>query len=203
VIDVMFLAWNRRAFTEAAWATLIANTDWNAVENLYVYDDGSTDGTQEWLREQAEVALVPTSFVILGHRSPVAAMKDFAMRSDCEWFAKIDSDVCVPPGWLGHMLGVLDRNPDVQLLGMEAGMTVVAGRSAGHLDPPWDGEYGFAPSTHIGAVGLMHRPTIATRSLHARGRNGFTEFQHIHQPVRGWITPDLPVVLLDRLPHEP
>ena len=36
-----------------------------------------------------------------------------------------------------------------------------------------------------------------------RGRYGFTEWQHECKPTRGWITPDLPVVLLDRLPFDP
>lgn len=35
------------------------------------------------------------------------------------------------------------------------------------------------------------------------GRSGFSEWQHTYQPVRGWIRPDLPVALLDRVPLEP
>ncbi len=47
----MYLAWNRREFTEVSFPMLLANTDWEHVRQLHVYDDGSTDGTKEFLYE--------------------------------------------------------------------------------------------------------------------------------------------------------
>jgi hypothetical protein len=59
-------------------------------------------------------------------------------------------------------------------------------------------------ASHIGGIGLMRVSTFKRRTrLVANGRFGFTEWQHEYQPKRGWITPDLPVVLLDRMPIEP
>ena len=45
---------------------------------------------------------------------------------------------------------------------------------------------------------FLRRPPIG-----ARGRFGFTEWQHKHEPVRGWITPGLAVAQLDLIPEEP
>jgi hypothetical protein len=48
-VELVYLAWNRKVFTEASFALLRANTDWDLVDRLVVYDDCSTDGTREWL----------------------------------------------------------------------------------------------------------------------------------------------------------
>lgn len=200
-VDVVFMAWNRLEFTKASFSALASNTDWDRVRRLVVYDDGSEDGTRDWL--EAALADFPADVVFRAERfgSPVSLMAVYLRRDDpAEVFAKIDSDVAVPPGWLGEMLAVLDRNPSVELLGMEAGMTRVAGRDGA----PFDGVRTVEPSSHIGGVGLMRRSAFESRAgLAADGRNGFTEWQHTHRPARGWIAPDLPVVLLDRLPFDP
>jgi glycosyltransferase involved in cell wall biosynthesis len=201
VIEILFLAWNRLEFTRASLAFLLANTDWRFVDRLCVYDDGSEDGTRELLDELLPLFPVETILRAEKGMGPVAIMRNYVGKTNADWFAKVDNDVAVPPGWLDAMLGVAERNPDVELLGMEAGMTQVVGREG---DEAWHGVYRFEPATNIGGVGLMKSSAFKTRpSLWADGRSGFTEWQHTNDPVRGWITPDLPVVLLDRLPFEP
>lgn len=207
-IDVLYLAWNRLEFTRASLAALRANTEWDLVRRLIIHDDGSTDGTREMLEDELEDWPVPVELRLeTNSGSPVDVMRRYLHgphATPATIFAKIDSDVAVPPGWLGHMNDVMERNPGVELLGMEAGMTRVVGRGEGYGDLPWDGVYGWQLSSHIGGVGLMRTSTFdARRPLRPDGRFGFTEWQHIHRPARGWITPDLPVVLLDRLPFEP
>ena len=49
--DILFLAKDRRTFTEMTFGWLLENTNWDLVNRLIVYDDGSTDGTREWLRD--------------------------------------------------------------------------------------------------------------------------------------------------------
>jgi hypothetical protein len=48
-VDLLYLAFNRLAFTRLTFETLLANTDWNLVDRLLVYDDGSEDGTRAYL----------------------------------------------------------------------------------------------------------------------------------------------------------
>ena len=45
LIDVLYVACNRRAFTEHTLDMLIDNTAWPLVNKLWLWDDGSTDGT--------------------------------------------------------------------------------------------------------------------------------------------------------------
>jgi hypothetical protein len=202
-VEILYLAWNRLDYTGTSWHHLMASTEWQLVEKLTVYDDGSDDGTQEFLRERvAEFDRCDVEMRVTNLRSPVAVMNHFLAEQRAPLFAKIDNDIAVPPGWLRKMINVLERHPDVELLGMEAGRTKLV---EGELKPrrygvdPADGE-----NSHIGGVGLMRTSAFTSRPpLPVRGRFGFTEWQWRYQPNRAWIEPDLMVPQLDRVPVEP
>lgn len=206
-IDVLYCAWNRREFTTATWSWMMAHTDWSEVSRLIVYDDGSEDGTLEFLRERVveldgmnggTIAELRVSDL----RAPGAVMNHYVATAESDWFAKIDNDIALPGGWLEALVHVAigRRRPD--LVGMEAGMIELPGRDG----KKWDGNYQFEPASHIGGVGLMrtgffkHHPPIATR---AGSRHGFTDWQNRHDPVRGWVRPDILCPQLDRIPEEP
>lgn len=198
-IDVIYLAANRLRFTEASFASVLQNTNWNLVRRLLVYDDRSTDGTREFLLEA--IAEVPADVSFIEHElaSPPAVMNRY-LRGDGETadaFVKIDNDICVPAGYLDALVSVFDLDPDLELLGMEPGR-------AGRPPENWDGAYGWIDGSHIGGVGLMRTSAFHERPpIPQRGRLGFTEWQHRYDPVRGWIAPDLPVFALDMVPDEP
>lgn len=205
-VEILYLAWNRLDFTRASFTLLLAHTDWTLVDRLVVYDDGSTDGTREWLRAAIEDADGPAlvEFRKTKLRSPVAIMCDYLEKTDADVFAKIDSDIALPPGpagqrsWLPAALEVIERSPDLDLLGLAAGWT-------GNGADGYAVGRGWQRSSHIGGVGLM-RTDVFRRypDLWANGRYGLTEWQHRHPGIgRGWITPDLPVVQLDLIPEEP
>ncbi len=197
-LDVLYVAWNRLEFTEFSYRMLVENTAWDRVEKLILYDDGSQDGTAAFLSDMVSHAPVPCEFWQDSLRSPPAIMNRYVASSEAEWFAKIDNDIVVPPGWLEAMQEVIDGNPTVELLGMEAGRGLP-------VTPEWDGIYRFEDGSHMGGVGLLKVDAFArrTRMTEGDGRFGFTEWQHEYRPVRGWINPDLPVVSLDRVPLEP
>lgn len=194
--DIIYLAWNRLEFTKATFLTMLENTSWEDVHRLLVYDDGSEDGTTEWLAEAVNESPVEARFYDhLRKRSPVAVMNHYLDHTSSVMFAKIDNDIMLPPGWLGTMLDVMERNPDLQLLGMEAGRTPDAEFS----DVPY-----VTGASHIGGVGLMRTWAFRCRPRpQPAGRFGFTEWQHHYRPELGWVTPDLPVSSLDRIPFDP
>lgn len=193
-VDILYVAWNRRAFTEATFAALVANTDWERVGTLYVHDDGSTDGTRKHLRLATWALKLPCEVVFHDKRlgSPVAVMNWLLDQTD-EDFVKIDSDFVVCPGWLGELLLAAHLNPGFDAIGIA----------------PWEGPPALhasrvvTPNSHIGGVGLIRRRMFAQCRPVPRGRFGWTEHQTGHNFQVGWLRPDLPAFELDRVPAEP
>lgn len=199
IIDVIYTAWNRREFTEQSFAMLLANTDWGDVRALHVYDDGSEDGTLEFLREKIEEC--PTEHYLheADGQGPVGVMNHYiAELGDSDYFAKIDNDIVVPPGWLNALTTTALENPRIDVLGCEAGRM-------GIPDEDFDGFYKTAHARWIGGVGIFKTKALRERpAMDARGRFGWTEFQREHYSMNvAWIVPDLAISELQRMPIEP
>lgn len=212
-VDVVYVACNRLDYTRQTFNMLLENTEWVYVNRLVVYDDGSTDGTFEWLKEATDAArrslkVIGVDFAATELGSPVAVMNEYLSRRPkpmvrkAHLWAKIDNDIAVPPDWLGELLGVMERNPELELLGMEAGM-------GGMLWPLTEDNRGrlvrgYLEASHIGGVGLMKRTAFEGRPRPVpNGRFGFTEWQHDNEIRAGWIVPDVLVSELSRIPVEP
>lgn len=194
--DLIYLAWNRLEFTAATFRLLLQNTNWERVNRLLVFEDGSIDGTREWLDQEIKQCPVPSHLSHLGWHSPVMTMLHYLGNDPAESFVKIDNDVAVPPGWLDELLACAEAHPEVMLLGMEAGQTTPNGAHTGPRS--------VTPSSWIGGIGLLRTAAFKHSRPKPRGRFGFTEWQETHTEVqRGWITPDLLVPQLDRIPVEP
>jgi glycosyltransferase involved in cell wall biosynthesis len=193
-LDILYPAFNRLRFVQETFPLLLANTDWSLVRQLVVYDDGSTDGTRGWLKTALQDADGPLALLFrrTNYGSPVAIMADYLTDDPADIFAKVDSDIAMPPGWLNTAARCMDENPDLEALGLAAGW---AERK--------DGPLGYQPAPHIGGVGLMRSSAFKGKPLDPNGRFGWTEWQHQHEPVRGWITPDVLAVQLDLIPEEP
>jgi hypothetical protein len=195
MIEILFLASNRLEFTRESLRWLFANTEWQHVSKLVVYDDNSVDGTREYLRSVIGYTPCPMDLVEGVWGGPVAIMNDYIGRGNTsQWFAKIDNDTVVPRGWLGECLRTLDRYP-VDLLGIEAirpGVELSADRKV-----DW--------ASHIGGIGMMRRSVFLDRPLpEPDGRFGFTAWQEKHDAIRkAWMQPSLPVILLDHVPFAP
>lgn len=207
--DVLYVSWNRLRFTQETFAALIANTAWEHVDRLVIADDGSEDGTWQWLcdacdkatdelgSDMPELAFLPRPF-----GGPVAAANVYLRlpRGEAEAVAKIDNDTAVCAGWLEEMLGLLESHPDVDLLGMRP-----------DIGPPQPCPYkgrGVKYAEFVDGNGLWRHRAFDGRPL-PRGwgagkRLGFTQWQqHQKRVVKAWASPDLPVFQLDGLPFEP
>jgi len=208
-VDLIYLARNRREFTVASLRSLIANTTWSLVSSLTIYDDGSTDGTQEVLRDAACQFETPTVLRQTLFGNPVAVMLDFLRTGAAGWFARIDNNVIVPPGWLERCVATIEMHPQLDLLGIEA----PAGTREYELENVMSvrqyrdaGTSSYARCDAVGAIGLMRAAVFQDReSLRQRSTDeDFADWQR-QRPrlVKGWILPPIKLFLLDRLPHDP
>lgn len=200
-LEILFTAWNRRAFTAATFDLLVANTDWALADALVVYDDGSEDGTAEMLYER--ISTLDSDLVIEFRQTnlggPPAVMNHYLRTCKADAFVKVDNDIAVPPGWLATLADVAERHPMFDLIGMEAGRMGYPGQD---LDHPV-GAYRVEDCSHIGGVGFMRRAAFKGLPMPQDGRFGFTQYQRRVGMTRGWIFPDLLVPQLDRVPTEP
>ena len=76
MINVVYLAWNRREFTELSLASIEKQTNWNAVHKFLLLDDFSEDGTwevcQEWARGKPKVEVMRRHNTTMGTGEPFA-----------------------------------------------------------------------------------------------------------------------------------
>lgn len=191
MIDIIYPTFNRLEFTKESMTAMLANTEWAQVRKLIIYDDGSTDGTREYLKSVKFPVTTDYVFKTLG--GPVAITNHYLKSKPAEIFAKIDNDTMLPPFWLSECLKIMDANNKLDLLGIESFFPVKEGQVA----------RGTVAAKHIGGIGLMRLKCFKSRPK-ANGRFGFTMWQHENKQVsKGWINPSLPVFLLDKLPFEP
>lgn len=194
MINILFCAWNRLEFTKASFQSLLQHTDWSKVASLHVHDDGSTDGTGEYLQEQ--IKQVPVKVVYESRRlgGPVAAMirhlKLFPPAEEVDRFFKADNDLIVPPGWLPELLRVSNSDPGVDVLGIAA-----------RFGPPAPGlceTRRIEEARHIGGIGLIRYRLFEVCQPVPQGLYGWSEFQVRHLENRkGWLTPDIACFNLD------
>lgn len=201
-VNLLYVAWNRRAFTEATFQALVANTDWDLVDTLHVHDDGSTDGTKNWLIDAIDGLAVDVRVKFESQRlhGPVAAMNRhlglFKETDDTKAFVKLDSDFVVAPGWLNELVRVSNDDPGCDIIGVQPRFgPPVAGESADRR---------IEAARHIGGIGLMRYRAFEVCHPVPNGLYGWTEFQTRHPENRkGWIVPDLPCFCLDLIDLEP
>ena len=195
-VDLFYLASNRLEFTRETFATLVRTTDWSFVRELVVNDNSSVDGTREWLESAIRDVPAEVRFVKASHVSPVSAMVSFIETSRAPILAKTDNDAMMPPGWLRQSLEVLDRHPQLSLLGIEAMYPHKDDLSLARA---------YVPAQFVSGLGVYRRAAFAATRPQPIGRwFGLEEWQ-LAQPAltRGWIDPAICVFLLDRLPFEP
>lgn len=195
MLDILYVTHNRLEYTHASFQALLVNTDWDLVNELYVVDDLSVDGTYDYLDRKLEDSPVEATLMRKDFGGPVAAMNWMLDRTEATVFAKVDNDLIVPPGWLGTMLGVIENNPDLDALGTEPGF-------AHPLQPDYVAR-GYMPASHIGGQGLFRTRPFARRRPKPHDRFfGLTQFQR--KTMRcGWVNPDIAAFNLDHLPFDP
>lgn len=197
--------------TRVSFEALISNTTWTdiplhkghteQITRVFIADDGSSDGTREYLEEASKRLPTEVIFTEEPFRGPVRAMNWYldSCGGEVEKFIKIDNDFVLCPGWLEDVAIIDYLNPGTDIIGMEpmhGPPSAPPNRKRSLKEAPW-----------IGGKGLIrHRAFTYCRPSASgpHGRRGFTEYQARHKEIsKAWIVPDLPCFGLDQLPFEP
>ena len=195
-VDLFYITSNRLEFTRETFTALLCNTDWRFVRELVVNDNNSVDGTCEWIEQAVQKCPASVKFIKADYTSAVTAMLNFIESAQSPILAKVDNDAMMPPGWLLQCLQVLDRHPELMLLGTEA-------FNPAPTRP--DILFSYTPAEFISGLGLYRKQAFARCKPVPFGKYwGLEEWQIAQGPalVRGWINPAINVFLLDRLLFE-
>lgn len=212
--ELLYTTFNRLAFCRESLHTVLLNTNWNLISKMVFYDDGSTDGTREYIEGWRKQLSVPSDVREKKLGGPVAVMRDF-IPGTTEFFIKLDSDVILPPGWLDTCNFVMvHKQPWLDILGIEPPASRTPSprsfargkRMMRRTEETRAGSPTAIPCPNIGGIGLMKRaPFMIHGSMTPHDiYGGFTEWQNRNRHVGiAWIAPPLKVFLLDRLPMDP
>lgn len=183
---------NRLEFTRLAVEELFKWTDKASVDQFLVVDAGSDDGTAEWLRKILKSAPFPSSMVTVGVRHVVSSMQVAYKCLKSELIAKVDSDTVVCPEWLPTSLQVMGANPELWALGIH-GRGFMGGAAP----------LRFQPSQHVGGIGVFRRKAWTGLKAGGKPYYGWTRHQHNVPWEKGWLSPGLPVFVLNLLRFDP
>jgi len=105
---IVILNWNGLGFLKMFLGTVIKHS-LDSETAVIVADNGSTDGSKEWVEENfKEVTVIP-----LDKNYGFAGGYNLALSQvDAEYFVLLNSDIEVTPGWLSPLVSFLDANPD-------------------------------------------------------------------------------------------
>lgn len=113
--SIIILTWNQLAFTQACFASIAEHTE--EPYELIVVDNGSTDGTVAWLREQAardgRISVIENS----ENKGFAAGCNQGINAAKGDYVLLLNNDTVVTCGWLIGMREVLDRYPDAGIVG--------------------------------------------------------------------------------------
>lgn len=193
MIPVLLTTYNRLEYTKAALAALLDTCE------VIVIDNGSTDGTVEWLRTQ-EV------FVICNkeNRGVAGAMNQFLSMIDSHWAGKVDNDTIVTPGWvealvrdaLKYKLDIIQAKhhiiPEVHPQGWDGLMSTCT--------KVGDGVY---ESKFVGGSGIVFNTTLLGQLPEDGWKlGGWNRWQLAHPDVRKGFSEHTEIKLLDEAGYD-
>ena len=84
---------------------------------VVLVDDGSTDGSKEWLESRQTSMDVRLRILKQHHQGPGAARNLGMANASGQFFVFIDSDCMAPPDWLSILFDFLSSDPEIQGFG--------------------------------------------------------------------------------------
>jgi len=107
-IPILMITWDRLEFTKKAIEAIRNNTRYPYI--LWIWDNGSTDGTVEYLKGLKDKDIV-VNFKDKNYGLVPPMNEFFKTFSSYEYVSKVDNDTIVPKDWLTKLKYVMDNLP--------------------------------------------------------------------------------------------
>lgn len=114
-ISIMMITYNRLELTKITISNLINKTP--EQYNLIIVDNGSTDGTVEYLQILNNTKLILNKENLGIGRGRNQALYE-ADKLGTDWYVSFDNDIDVPKNWLSECIGILKSNPSYGAIGV-------------------------------------------------------------------------------------
>jgi glycosyltransferase involved in cell wall biosynthesis len=114
-VDLVFITRNRLAYTKRALASVLSDPDEQFF--LTIWDNASTDGTVEYLRQEANDPRICDIIFSRENIGQTAAVNRVWSNSKAELLGKVDNDCLVTPGWTRKLA---QAHEDISQLGVVA-----------------------------------------------------------------------------------
>jgi GT2 family glycosyltransferase len=107
-VSIVIPVYNQLEYTIMCVESIKKNTPDNLYEFVFV-DNGSTDGTKEYLTTLEKTTIITNSV----NRGVAPAWNQGIRASAGDYIVILNNDIIVPPKWLENLVGVLEKNPDI------------------------------------------------------------------------------------------
>jgi len=139
--SIIIVTFNNLALNQGCLQSIFGKTDWPNFEVLVV-DNASSDGTAQWLLQEA--AHEPRLRVILNtdNRGFSAANNQGLRAAHGEHLCLLNNDTVVTRGWLSTLIGHLRKTPELGMIGPVSNMVgneakIPVGYAEIAKMPPW------------------------------------------------------------------
>ena len=196
MIPVLYTTYNRLEYTKKTLPALLENTPEG---DIIVIDNGSTDGTVDYLRSYDDDAF---QLILKGSNTGISGAMNtfFEMTTGAEYVAKVDNDTMVHRDWLSNLMTVFDFVPIEILQAAHYFISTV------YRD--WEDLINKRPcrafngstlvyTKTVGGSGILFKRNIITEPLIQRDLYGWSDFQLSNPQFRRAMFDGVWVDLLD------
>ena len=175
-VDMVMVTWNNLAVLKRCMESLAETRYPSDRAHMHISDNGSTDGTLEYLRELRDSGSFPFPITIheLAVNTGVAVGFNWAIRAgEGELVARMDDDVVVPPQWLEVLVETFKNRPFAGVVGpkilndnaikdIQCGPFRMYPTVYGHENEPDEGQADYvARVTHVrGCLNVYRRDAL-------------------------------------------
>jgi len=114
LVDIVIISWNSFEYLKLCLDSIKKYT-LNISYRIIIIDNGSTDETREFLKKiNSDKIIIKKNKINLGY--PKALSQGYHL-SKSEFVCLMNDDVVVSPYWLSNLVKVMQKNPDIGILG--------------------------------------------------------------------------------------